>query len=131
MLEYILLMASASSAVNFLMRIFFFTSGLLTERKASVYPYDFHVMPYPIGREINPAAVSTELDLFFDHLLPVYFKLYLIFVRFSFRFFCPLGFFFGRHLKIPLESIKNVKMQNLHGRMTLTFQYNRVKTFLS
>lgn len=37
----------------------------------------FNLMADPVGRQIDPSAVTAEFDLFFDHLFAVNFEFHL------------------------------------------------------
>ncbi len=44
-----------------------------------IYPDYFNLMSDPVGWKIDPAAVTAQFDLFFDHLFAVNFKFDLAF----------------------------------------------------
>ena len=55
------------------------------------------MMVDPVGREINPAAVSAELDLLLDHLFPVDLELHFAFRDVAGGILFTLGFLFPWH----------------------------------
>ena len=63
----------------------------------SVNPYDLHVMIDPVGRKVNSAAVSAELDLLLDHLFPIDLKLHFALRNVGGGILITLGFLFPWH----------------------------------
>jgi len=73
---------------------------ILLKLKYLIDPYYFDIMADPVRGKIYPAAVSTGLDPFFDHLFAVDFEFYFVVGKISgvFVIFC---FVFFRHNKRP------------------------------
>ena len=63
----------------------------------SVNPDDLDVVVDPVGRKINPAAVSAELDLLLDHLFPIDLELHFAFRDVAGGISFTLGFLFPWH----------------------------------
>ena len=76
----------------------------------SVNSYDLDVMVDPVGRKINAAAVSAELDLLLDHFFPIDLELHFAFRDVAGGILFTLGFLFPWHavtsslgkMKIPI-----------------------------
>jgi hypothetical protein len=86
----------------------------------SIRADDFYLVPDPIGRQINPAAVAARFYPLFDHFLTVYFEFDPVVGNISGKFpligsiLIGILIFVIWHLGLPLSW---EKLKNRYGRV--------------